>query len=363
MSLLLYTAAVPFEAAREVLILPEGHRSRRLHGHSFTAKVRAKLPAGWNSFAGGEVDALRDALARTIGPLDYCRLNDTLEHPTDENLARWVRERLSAPGIDSVGIQSTNEEGADLDVVQHAHIWRRYLLQSAHRLPNVALAHKCGRVHGHGFEVILHAHVDLGARALGVDYDQMDAVWAPIHGELDHAYLNDSPGLENPTSELISSWIWSKVKPHLPELSWVTVYETGQCGANFNGEKYRIWKEVTLDSALHLRSAPVGDKRRRVHGHTYTLRLHLSAPLDQVMGWTIDFGDVKTIFDPIFKRIDHQPLHELRDLAQPDAANVALWLKHESEGLLPHLDRIDLYETRGCGVILSWSDQEIALPI
>jgi 6-pyruvoyltetrahydropterin/6-carboxytetrahydropterin synthase len=363
MSSLLYTAAARFEAAREVLILPESHRSRRLHGHSFTAKVRAKLPAGWNSFEGGEVDALREALTRAIRPLDYRRLNDTLEHPTDENLARWMREQLGVPGIDSVGIQSTNEEGADLDVAQHAHIWRRYLLQSAHRLPNVAYGHKCGRVHGHGFEVILHAHVDLGARALGVDYDQMDAVWAPIHEELDHAYLNDIPGLENPTSELISSWIWSRVKPHLPELSWVTVYETGQCGANFDGARYRIWKEVTLDSALHLQLAPIGDKRRRIHGHTYTLRLHLSAPLDQVMGWTIDFGDVKTIFDPIFKRIDHQPLHELAGLAQPDAANVALWLKSESEGLLPHLDRVDLYETRGCGVILSWSDQEIALPI
>jgi 6-pyruvoyltetrahydropterin/6-carboxytetrahydropterin synthase len=363
MSSLLYTAAAPFEAAREVLILPESHRSRRLHGHSFTAKVRAKLPAGWNSFDGGEVDALREALIGAIGPLDYRRLNDTLDDPTDENLARWVREKLGAPGIDSVGIQSTNEEGADLDVAQNAHIWRRYLLQSAHRLPNVASGHKCGRVHGHGFEVILHAHVDLGTQALGVDYDQMDAVWGPIHEELDHAYLNDIPGLENPTSELISSWIWSKVKPHLPELSWVTVYETGQCGANFDGTRYRIWKEVTLDSALHLKHAPIGDKRRRVHGHTYTLRLHLSAPLDQVMGWTIDFGDVKTIFDPIFKRIDHQPLHELPGLAQPDAADVALWLKRESAGLLPQLDRIDLYETRGCGVIRSWSDQEIALPI
>jgi 6-pyruvoyltetrahydropterin/6-carboxytetrahydropterin synthase len=363
MSSLLYTAAAPFEAAREVLILPEAHRSRRLHGHSFTAKVRAKLPLGWNSFEGGEVDALRVALVGAIAPLDYRRLNDTLEVPTDENLARWVREKLGAPEIDSVGIQSTDEEGADLDIAQHAHIWRRYLLQSAHRLPNVASGHKCGRVHGHGFEIILHADIDLGARALGVDYDQMDAVWSPIHDELDHVYLNDIAGLENPTSELISSWIWRRLKPRLPELSWVTVYETGQCGANFDGDRYRIWKELTLDSALVLPKAPDGDPRRRIHGHTYTLRLHLSAPLDKVMGWTIDFGDVKSVFDPIFKQIDHRPLHELPDLQQPDAANLAFWLKKRTEHLLPELDRIDLYETRGCGVILSWSDADVALPI
>ena len=69
-----------------------------------------------------------------------------------------------------------------------------------------------------------------------------------------------------------------RLKPVLPELSWVTVYETGSCGANFNGYEYRIWKEMTLDSALVLKQAPSEDALSHVHGHTYTLRLHLSAP-------------------------------------------------------------------------------------
>jgi 6-pyruvoyltetrahydropterin/6-carboxytetrahydropterin synthase len=196
-----------------------------------------------------------------------------------------------------------------------------------------------------------------------VDYDHLDALWAPIQAELDHAFLNDIPGLENPTSEMISSWLWARLKPQLPQLSWITVYETGQCGANFDGENFRIWKEMTLDSALVLHSAPATDPRRRIHGHTYTLRLHLTAPLDQVMGWTVDFGDVKTLFDPIFKRIDHQPLHELPGLAQPDVAHFAEWIKAKAHSILPQLDRIDLYETRGCGVILSWGGRDVALPI
>lgn len=360
---LLYTAASVFEAARQVGVLPEGHRSRRLHGHSFTAKLRATLPTGWAGFAGGEVDALRDALCRALAPLDYHHLNDTLEQPTDENLARWLRQRLAVPGLDTIGIQSTAHEGADLDGAQHAHVWRRYLLQSAHRLPNVAPGHKCGRVHGHGFEVILHADTDLDARALGVDYDRLDALWAPLHAELDHAFLNDVTGLENPTSEIISSWLWQRLKPQLPELSWVTVYETGQCGASYDGEHYRIWKEVTLDSALCLPAAPAGDPRRRVHGHTYTLRLHLSAPLDQVMGWTVDFGDVKELFAPIFAALDHRPLHELAGLQQADAASLARWIRSAAAPSLPQLDRIDLYQTRGCGVILSWGGRDVALPI
>jgi len=360
---LLHAAATGFEAARRVTLLPEGHRARRLHGHSFLAEVRARLPQGWGGFPGGEVDALSARLAGAVAPLDYHELNRELAQPTDENLARWLRARLDVPGLDSIGIQSTAHEGVDLDVHDHAHVWRRYVFQSAHRLPHVPAGHKCGRMHGHGFEVILHADQDLGARDIGVDYDHLDALWAPLHAQLHHACLNDLPGLENPTSEILSGWIWQRLKPQLPELSWVTVYETASCGAHFDGAHYRIWKELTLDSAVRLARAPQGDPRRRIHGHTYTLRLHLHAPLDQVMGWTIDFGDVKAAFDPIFRRLDHHPLHELPGVADTDTASLARWIRAQAAPLLPSLDRIDLYQTRGSGVILSWGELGPALPV
>jgi 6-pyruvoyltetrahydropterin/6-carboxytetrahydropterin synthase len=218
-------------------------------------------------------------------------------------------------------------------------------------------------MHGHGFEVILHADQDVGARAISIDYEHLDKLWAPLHAELDHVCLNDVPGLENPTSELISAWIWHRLKSELPELSWVTVYETTSCGAHFDGNHYRIWKESTFDSALRLAYAPNEDRRRRIHGHTYTLRLHLSAPMDEVMGWTIDFGDVKELFDPIFKCIDHHPLHEIPNLEDTDAASIARWIKMQAEERLPNLDRIDLFETPGCGVVLSWGELGPALPI
>jgi 6-pyruvoyltetrahydropterin/6-carboxytetrahydropterin synthase len=363
MEQLLHTSAVGFEAARSVSLLPEGHRSRRLHGHSFVAKVRADLPQGWASFRGGEVSALRSALEMCVAPLDYEHLNKTLPQPTNENLARWVRKHLQVPGIKSVGVQSTSDEGVDMDERDHVHVWRRYRFQSAHQLPNVPPGHKCGRMHGHGFEVILHANQDLGDRAIGVDFDHLDMLWTPIQRELDHACLNDFAGLDNPTSELIAKWLWTRLKAQLPELSWVTVYETASCGANCDGSRYRIWKEMTLDSSLKLKHAPENDPRRRIHGHTYTLRLHLDAPLDQVMGWTIDFGDVKALFEPIFKRLDHHPLHELPGVEDNDPASLARWIRKEAGPSLPQIDRIDLYATRGCGAILSWGDGGPALPI
>ena len=191
----------------------------------------------------------------------------------------------------------------------------------------------------------------------------MQYVLSQLADQLHQRYLNAIEGLDNPTSEVIAGWLWDRLKGVLPELSWVTVYETGSCGANFNGTDYRIWKEMTLDSALFLRHAPSDDPLSHIHGHTYTLRLHLSAPLDTVMGWTVDFGDVKDRFNPIFKALDHHPLHELPGLDDCDTASLSHWILTEARKVLPQVDRVDLYETRGSGAIALLGHEGPALPI
>ncbi len=363
----LYSASCGFEAACQIPALPDGHRSRGLHGHSYLATVRAALAPDWAPFPGAEVEELRRRLQACLAPLDHALLNTTLEQPTDENIARWIKKRLEqdfdVPGIQQIGIQSTAHSGVDLDVSGRAHVWRRYRFQAAHQLPNVPPGHKCGRMHGHGFEAIVHANQDLGERDLSIDYDHLDEVWAPLHMQLNYQCLNEIEGLDNPTSEVISAWLWQRLKPQLPELSWVTVYETGSCGANFDGQQYRIWKELTLDSAIQLKRAPAGSPLRAIHGHTYTLRLHLSAELDALKGWTVDFGDVKTRFDPIFKAIDHRPLYEIADLPDGDSASLAAWVLTKGRGVLPQLDRVDMYETRGCGTIVSVSGIDDLIPV
>ena len=350
-SKLLFVASAGFEAARQIDALAPENRSRRLHGHSFLAKVRCDLPAGWAPFAGGEVDSLRSRLEATIAQLDYRLPNEQIESPTDDNMARWIQSQLDVPGLEQVSIQSTSAQGVELDVLGQAQLWRRYIFQSAHRLPHVPAGHKCGRMHGHGFEVVVHARQ--GEVGDAIDYDALDRCWAPLQQQLDYACLNDLPGLQNPTSERLSSWIWERLKPALPALSWITVFETASCGAHFDGQHYRIWKEVTLDSSLQLKNAPDGSPLRRLHGHTYTLRLHLSAPLNEWLGWVVDFGDVKALFDPVFQLIDHQPLHEIPDLKDRDTASLASWILEKGRAALPELDRVDLYETRGCGAIVS----------
>lgn len=359
---ILHTAEAGFEAARRIDALPEGHPKKRLHGHSFVARLRGTTDAGWAAFAGGEVDQLRRHLATGVQVLDHACLNDHVPNPTDTQLARWLQQRLQGNGLhlQQVSVQSTRASGVEIDAQGQAHVWRRYVLHAAHQLPNVPEGHKCGRMHGHGFEVLLHARQ---SGATPVDADQLDALWAPLHQLLDHACLNNIPGLQNPTSEVMSGWFWRQLKPLLPELSWVTVFETASCGASHDGQHYRIWKEMTLDSAVRLRHAPEHSPLQRLHGHTFTLRLHLCAPLDEVMGWTVDFGDVKRLFDPIFKALDHRPLHELAGLPDCDCASLARWVLGQARSELPALNRVDLHETPGCGAVALLGDNEAALPI
>jgi 6-pyruvoyltetrahydropterin/6-carboxytetrahydropterin synthase len=370
---LFYIAAAPFEAALRVPVLPAGHRAARLHGHSYRARIRAVLPAGWardgEGFVGGETDALCAALVEAVAPLDYADLNQLLATPTDENLARFVHRRLheaGVPGIASVGIRSTPDTGADLAPDGHAHLWHRFRFEAAHRLPQVPPGHPCGRMHGHGFEVLLHLDQALGADAggadMGVDFDHIAACWAPLHAELDHACLNDISGLDNPTSELLSHWLWARLKPVVPALSWVTVYETATAGCHFDGTHYRIWKELRFESALCLEQAPAGDRRRRLHGHSYLLRLHLSAPLDAVLGWTVDYGDVKALFKPVYDRLDHHRLDQLTGPAGADPAGLARWMRKAAGEDLPWLGRIDVQQTPGCGAVLCWGELGPALP-
>ncbi len=349
-----FHTALPFEAARHIPGLRADHPAEapytRLHGHSFLATLRCTLPPGYAPYPGGELEALQTQWRAELDRLDYRLVNDHIANPTDLAIARWLHAQCQVPGVAQVALHSTPQRGVELDSGGGAVAWRRYAFQSAHQLPMVPVGHKCGNMHGHGFEVILHTQLADGTNPDDCGYTALDAAWAPLHAELNYACLNELPGLENPTSEIMSSWIWGRLHTTLPLLRKVTVFETASCGAVFDGSHYRIWKDLTLDSALRFKSAPPGNPRQRLHGHTYTLRLHLSAPLDQVMGWTVDFGDVKTLFNPVFKALDHKPLHQIADLADCDTATVAAWILNKARADLPQVCRVDLFETPGLGV-------------
>src|SRR5690606_9913913 len=115
-------------------------------------------------------------------------------------------------------------------------IFKVFTLEAAHRLPNVPEGHKCARLHGHSFRVEIHVSGEADPHTGWVmDFAEIKSAFKPLYEQLDHHYLNEIEGLENPTSERLAAWIWARLKPALPLLSEVVVHETCTSGCRYRG--------------------------------------------------------------------------------------------------------------------------------
>ena len=116
------------------------------------------------------------------------------------------------------------------------NIFRVFTIEAAHRLPNVPAGHKCARLHGHSFRIELHITAAVDAQTGWVmDFADVRAAFQPAFDRLDHHYLNEISGLENPTSENLARWVWNEMKPQLPLLSKVVIHETCTSGCEYAG--------------------------------------------------------------------------------------------------------------------------------
>ncbi len=115
-------------------------------------------------------------------------------------------------------------------------IYKEFTIEAAHRLPNVPENHKCARLHGHSFRITLFVEgAPDPAQGWIMDFADIRKMFQPIYDQLDHRYLNDVPGLENPTSEHLAIWVWERLKPKLLALSGVEVKETCTTGCIYRG--------------------------------------------------------------------------------------------------------------------------------
>jgi 6-pyruvoyltetrahydropterin/6-carboxytetrahydropterin synthase len=115
-------------------------------------------------------------------------------------------------------------------------IFREFTFEAAHRLPNVPDGHKCARLHGHSFRVEVHVAGEVDKTSGWVmDFADIKRAFAPLADQLDHRYLNEVPGLDNPTSEVLARWVWRGLADQLPLCS-VVVRETCTSGCIYRGE-------------------------------------------------------------------------------------------------------------------------------
>ncbi len=319
-------AAAGFEAARTLPGIGE-------HGHSFRVLARANAVPGQLTLA--------TELQRAAAALDYCHLNHKLEHCSDLALAQHLAAQCSLP-VD-LHLASAPDRGVLLAEDGRSYVYLDTRFEAAHQLPHVPPGHKCGHLHGHGFGVRIVAAADKASVN-----DILLKAWPPLFSRLNHRYLNNIPGLENPTSEVMAAWLYQQLQPALAGLAWVEVRETHTAGSQFDGETFRIWKEQHFESAV-----PFNDEGMYT-GHSYLIRLMLQGRLDQVMGWVLDFGDVKERFKPIYRQLDHNPLDQLPGIQGHDTASVVEWIHGQLKPRVPELARIDLMNTPQHGVSLSW---------
>lgn len=126
-------------------------------------------------------------------------------------------------------------------------VFKQFRFEAAHKLPNLPEGHKCGRLHGHSYMVEVHVTGPLHSKFGWVkDYADISTCWKKIHDLVDHYYLNDLPGLENSTSEILAKWIWGRLSGPIRKLTpgmgcqsrlvKIVVHETCTAGSTYWGE-------------------------------------------------------------------------------------------------------------------------------
>lgn len=119
----------------------------------------------------------------------------------------------------------------------YCELFKVFTVEAAHRLPNVPVGHKCARLHGHSFRIEVHVRGAIGMdTGWVIDFADIKSAFEPILDQLDHRYLNEVEGLDNPTTENLARWIWFRLIPTLPQLAKIVVAETCTSGCSFCGE-------------------------------------------------------------------------------------------------------------------------------
>ena len=118
----------------------------------------------------------------------------------------------------------------------HVRLTKDFTFEAAQNLPNVPADHKCRRMHGHSFkvEISIEGEVD-PVTGWFYDHARISKAMNPLLELIDHSYLNEIPGLENPTIDNMCAWLWGHLAPQLPGLSEIVLHETPTARCSYRG--------------------------------------------------------------------------------------------------------------------------------
>jgi len=121
--------------------------------------------------------------------------------------------------------------------IMRARLSKDFTFEAAQTLPNVPPEHPCGKMHGHSFKVEIVVEGDVDPHMGWVyDHSRISRAMEPLIDILDHAYLNEIEGLQNPTIENTAAWIWKRLEGSLPGLCEIIIHETPIARCIYRGE-------------------------------------------------------------------------------------------------------------------------------
>lgn len=273
------------------------------HGHNFVLQLGAPtLPIG--------------TAAKLCQNWDYQNLNHHLKHCDDVALGQYL---FAKGDFANLLLKSAPDRGVYFSAKQFCYFYHARF-SAAHFLPNVPKDHKCGRLHGHGFGVILFSNQHTS--------EELARRWQRVLNQINGKLLNKIKGLDNPTSENLALWLFDKI----PDLSQISIQETDSAACSFDGQTLTIYKQQTAECALKVGAD--------YWGHSYVLRLHLCGMLDEYHGWLQDYADIKSQFAPLYQLLDHHELRQNYDIGS--AQDLAAYIIAKLQNKIPYLSAVDV---------------------
>lgn len=214
--------ALTFEAAHRNTSPSAEERVRRLHGHSY--EVVVSVDGAIDPRIGWVMDfgEIKDRAGVIIDKLDHRILNDVggMQDSTRDDVRRWLLDTLRPilPSLHNCRVTILGEHSWKPTISRQPSGLEsiRFGFDAAHFLPTLPDTHKCRRIHGHSFRVAVTSP----------DASRLADSLIGIYGQLDHQLLNEIPGLENPTSELLAEWLKVELTRRKCALTEIMVAET-----------------------------------------------------------------------------------------------------------------------------------------
>ncbi|MFZ3231196.1 MAG: 6-carboxytetrahydropterin synthase QueD [Pseudobdellovibrio sp.] len=108
---------------------------------------------------------------------------------------------------------------------------------------------------------------------------------------------------------------------------------------------FELKQHFQIESARFLPHLPKEHPCSRMHGHSFKIVLTLVGPLDEKIGWVVDYHQIAEVMKPLILQLDHRTLNDVADLNNPTSELLAKWIFDRARVNLPLLKCVSVMET------------------